>query len=276
MSQPLDSAASLEEQSVPAATVIVFRHAPGGGEAEILLVERSASLNFAGGATVFPGGKVDAADRALALESQAAGLSWAQGIALEDIAARLAAMREALEETGLVVGLVPVDGDASSITAAQAAQARSLLARTGLLGDVLAQLGWQPDPARLVPWARWWPRGKPGRIFDTRFYLADLGTGAVDLLVDATENGRLFWASARHALDLADQGAIQVIFPTRRNLERLAQFADFAGCRDHAESLPPATISPRTIMRDGVPWLTIPAGHGYPVLGEPLGVARRG
>ena len=61
------------------------------------------------------------------------------------------------------------------------------------------------------------------RIFDTRFYLANLGTGAVDVVVDQTENSHLFWASAQGALDLADRGKIKMIFPTRRNLERLAQ-----------------------------------------------------
>ena len=48
--------------ATPAATLVVFRHDPAGGPAHILMVERSGSLAFAGGATVFPGGKVDPAD----------------------------------------------------------------------------------------------------------------------------------------------------------------------------------------------------------------------
>ena len=40
--------------ATPAATLVVFRHDPTGGPAQILMVERSGSLSFAGGATVFP------------------------------------------------------------------------------------------------------------------------------------------------------------------------------------------------------------------------------
>jgi hypothetical protein len=129
--------------------------------------------------------------------------------------------------------------------------------------------------AGLVPFARWWPRHRMTRVFDTRFYLADLGTGAVELEVDATENRHLFWASAQAALALADQGQIKVIFPTRRNLERLALFGDFASCRAHAEATPVVTITPWLEQRDGRDWLTIPADAGYPQDGEWIDTAER-
>jgi hypothetical protein len=114
------------------------------------------------------------------------------------------------------------------------------------------------------------------RIFDTRFYLADLGTGAVDLAVDATENTRLFWISARDALAAADRGELSVIFPTRRNLERLAQFVSFAEAKAHAEAIPVRLIVPQLAERDGRQALTIPDDLGYPVTHEPLDSAMRG
>ncbi len=43
----------------PAATIIVFRDCPDGGAPELLMVERSSHMVFAGGAVVFPGGRVD-------------------------------------------------------------------------------------------------------------------------------------------------------------------------------------------------------------------------
>lgn len=255
----------------PAATVIVFRHARETGAAEILLVERSSRLAFAGGATVFPGGKVDPADRALAVHEMAGKAREGAGLDPEDVAGRIAAVRETLEETGLLVGLVAASREAAPFTAVSARAARVMLVEEGgALAPVLARFGWTLDLEGLVPWARWWPRDKPGRIFDTRFYLADLGTGAVDLAVDGTENRRLFWASARDALALADKGAIHIIYPTRRNLERLADFPDFAACRAHAQTIPVVPISPRMVLREGCEWLMIPPGHGYPVLGEPL------
>lgn len=243
--------------AIPAATVVIYRHGPAGAPAEILMVERSPTMRFAGGAAVFPGGRIDPADRELAARIGA-------GLDQDDAAGRVAAIRETLEETGLAIGII------GAISAAEAAEARVMLADHAALAPVLEKFGWTLDLGRLVPFARWWPRHHLARVFDTRFYLADLGTGAVELEVDSTENHHLFWASARGALDLADQGQIQVIFPTRRNLERLAQFDDFESCRAHAEATPRRTVTPWIEERDGASWLTIPDDLGYPVTSEPL------
>jgi len=248
---------------IPAATAVIFRHAPAGGAPQILLVERAGTLAFAGGATVFPGGKVDPADHVLAARI-------GDGLDLDDAAARVAAVRETLEETGLVVGVK------GTVTAATAAEARRLLLDIGDLDPVLDRLGWVLNLHALTPFARWLPKHTRVRAFDTRFYLADLGSGAVDLVVDAAENRHLFWASAPEALDLADDGRIKLVFPTRRNLERLAMWPDFESCRRHAEATRIVTISPKVGTRDGREWLLIPADAGYPVDGEPLETALRG
>lgn len=252
--------------ATPAATLVVFRHDPTGGPAQILMVERSGSMSFAGGATVFPGGKVDPPDIELA-ETLIAERGLAHELA--DVAGRITAIRETLEETGLAVGL------SGTVDAARAAAARTLLLETGRLRDVLAAFDWSLDLEALVPFARWWPRHRNMRVFDTRFYLADLGTGAVEVTADATENRHLFWASAAEALQLAEEKAIKIIFPTRRNLERLALFSDFAAARDHALATPIVTITPSIELRGDVRWLVIPANAGYPVDGELLSGADR-
>ncbi|SMC62826.1 NUDIX domain-containing protein [Novosphingobium sp. B1] len=247
-----------------AATVVIFRKNPDGGAAKILMVERNATLKFAGGATVFPGGKIDQQDIALA-QSLVAGAD----VGIEDLAARIAAVRETLEETGLVIGVAGnVDGKIAS-------EARRMLTSTGDLGPVLDAFGWSLQLDDLVPFARWWPKHRSERIFDTRFYLSDLGTGAVDIAVDATENRHMFWASAKEALALAERGGIRVIFPTRRNLERLALFETFEEVRAHARETPVDVISPFVAERNGERWLMIPDGLGYPVLGEALERAQR-
>jgi 8-oxo-dGTP pyrophosphatase MutT (NUDIX family) len=252
--------------ATPAATLVVFRHDSAGGSAQILMVERSGSLAFAGGATVFPGGKVDPADVELA-EALIAEAGLAHDLA--DVAGRITAVRETLEETGLAIGL------SGRVDAARAAEARALLDTTGRLRDVLEAFEWSLDLEALVPFARWWPRHRNIRVFDTRFYLANLGTGAVDVTADTTENRHLFWASADEALRLADERSIKIIFPTRRNLERLAQFSDFEAARDHALATPIVTITPSIELREGERWLVIPANAGYPVDGEPLAGADR-
>ena len=236
----------------PAATVVVFRRAPDGGAPQILMLVRSKQMSFVGGAAVFPGGKVDPADFELA----------AQFPDLPDqneAAHRIAGIRETLEETGLAIGLT------QKVSAHDASAARAMLHEGQPLGTILAHFGWTLALDALVPFARWLPHFKHSPIFDTRFYLADLGTGAVDIAVDGTENTSLFWTTASNALEMAQSGEIRAIFPTRRNLERLALFDDFATARAQAEAIPLRTVTPWIAEEDGEKILRIADDLGYPV-----------
>lgn len=253
-------------QGIPAATIIIFRNAADGSAPEVLMTVRSRELTFAGGMAVFPGGRVDPADYALG-EVVAAR----HGLAPDEAAHQIAAVRETLEETGLALGL------AGDIDAGRAAAARAMLAETGALAPVLEAFGWSLDLAQITPFARWFPKNENiPRVYDTRFYLANLGTGAVDVSIDHAENTRLFWTSAQGALDAAARGEIKLIFPTRRNLERLALFASYEDARAQAEAIPVRTIMPQIVEQDGKPWLTILADAGYPVTGELLENVARG
>ena len=251
-------------EEIPAATLVVFRQ-PSDGAPEILMVVRSKAMSFAGGAAVFPGGRVDPADYTLA---SALEHSCSDN---DEAAHRIAAIRETLEETGLALGIrEPVDEKI-------ARNARAFVLEAGAMAPVLERFGWTLDLDRLIPFARWLPRGMShSRIFDTRFYLYDLGTGAVDIAVDQTENTKLFWVTAGDALRMADEGEISIIFPTRRNLERLAQFDRFTDAKAHAEAIPVQTITPKMGSIDGADALIIPEDAGYPVVSEPLDKAMRG
>jgi 8-oxo-dGTP pyrophosphatase MutT (NUDIX family) len=79
--------------AIPAATVVLLRDGPDG--VETLMLRRDSRLAFAGGAWVFPGGRIDPEDYpgGLVTDDAAAVL----------VAARNAAAREAMEEAGLVV-----------------------------------------------------------------------------------------------------------------------------------------------------------------------------
>ena len=150
---------------------------------------------------------------------------------------------------------------------------------TGALCDVLAAFGADLALGSLVPFARWVRAANPDRPvgrFDTYFYLANLGTGAVEICEDATESAALFWATAAQALQRADEGRIKVIFPTRRNLERLAQFASFEQACADAAAFPVTPVHSYREMHDGVEWLKIPEGLGYPVTAQRLDAAQRG
>ena len=244
--------------AIPAATLVIFRDAPSGPP-ELLLVERAKAMTFAAGALVFPGGRIDQGDRSLAATLPGDP---------DDTAARIAAIRETIEEAGLPIGLTPTPADLASLR-------RSLHAGTPF-ADALAIAGSTLDLDDLTPFARWLPQHPGMRIFDTRFYLARLPAGAPAATVDETENVHLLWATAAQVLADADSGRATIIYPTRRNLERLAQFASFDDAVAQARAFPVRTITPWQEERDGLPHLCIPTDLGYPVTAEPLRNAMRG
>jgi hypothetical protein len=94
--------------------------------------------------------------------------------------------------------------------------------------------------------------------------------------IDHAENTQLFWVSAQGALDAAERGEIKLIFPTRRNLERLALFASYHEARAQAEAIPVRTIKPQVVEEGGKAWLTILTDAGYPVTAELLENVARG
>lgn len=247
----------------PAATLVIFRQSSADPAPQLLMVERAATMRFAAGATVFPGGKVDPQDAELAQI-----LTGEAQDEYSDMAARIAAIRETLEETGLALGFT------RGPTREEAMEARAILQAGATMADMLKRLDLSLDLSLLTPFARWRRESVGG--FDTRFYLANIGTGAVDLLVDATENSRLFWASAAQCLDDAAKGDIKIILPTQLNLERLAPLANFDQAVANALAHPVTPISARRIMRDGQEWLTIPEGLGYPTTALPLSATSRG
>ncbi len=129
--------------ATPAATLVIFRNCPEGGPPQLLMVQRSKEMRFAGGAAVFPGGRVDPADYELA---EAHGASDDEH--REELAARIASIRETLEETGLAVGL----HQRPSLEEALAARAHLL--EVGTQAPVLEAMNWTLDLDGLIPFAR--------------------------------------------------------------------------------------------------------------------------
>ena len=253
--------------ATPAATVVIFRTDPAGGPPLLCMVERSAKMAFAPGAAVFPGGRVDPDDHALA-ERLAPDLNGSEG------AARIAAIRETLEETGLAIGIVR---DGARPPKHESDAARDALNGGALFSELLTRFGWSLDLASFTPWSRWRPPGSlETRIFDTRFYIADAGDAELRGVADQTENTSLFWAGAQSVLNRADAGALTIIFPTRRNLERLALFGDFASAKAHADGVPVRMVLTYVEERADGKYICLPDGHGYPVLDEPIERALRG
>ena len=245
-------------QPIPAATLVIFRDASTPGPPELLMVERSKAMVFAGGAMVFPGGRIDPEDHALA----------ALQPTYPDAPARIAAIRETVEEAGLAIGFTPPPAPDTR------ADLRCKLHAGIPFGRALGEAGLELDLAQLTPFARWLPAHRHMRIFDTLFFLARAPGG--EATVDETENVRLTWTTARALLDEADAGRVTIIYPTRRNLERLARFATFDEAVADAHAHPIRAVTPFTEIRDGVEHLCIPDDLGYQVTSEPMTAAVRG
>ncbi len=246
--------------AIPAATLVLFRER-ADGPPELLLVERSKGMAFAGGAIVFPGGRIDEDDHLLAARHDLADRECA--------AARIAAIRETIEESGVPIGL------ASTPPSGWLEEARRALHNREKFSQLLDAAALRLDLEALIPFARWRPNFKETRVFDTRFYIARAPDDLPEAIVDATENVRTFWDSAQATIEAALRGDVHVIFPTHRNLERLALFSSFDEARAHAHATPVETVTPWVEKNGEEVFLCIPEGLGYPVTRESFKTAKR-
>lgn len=238
---------------IPAATLVLMR--PGANAPELLMIERGAGMAFAPGAFVFPGGRIDPDDR----------------VGRDEIdAAKVAAIRETIEETGIATAITPVPDDALM------RELRTALAEGAAFSALLAERRLTLQLDALVPFARWCPTFKETRSFDTLFFVARAPLGVGDPTGDAVESVHALWISAKAILARADRGEARIIFPTRRNLERLARFATFEDAQADARAYPIETIVPWIEERDGADWLCISESRGYPVVAELMSDVRRG
>ena len=245
-----------------ASTLIIYHDAPDSAASPILMVRRSAAMKFAAGAAVFPGGRVDDDDRQLAGQ-------LAPHLLAEDAAARIAAIRETLEETGLGIG-IRHDGGTALL-----AQWRQRLHDGELFSALLEEAQAALDMDQLQPFSRWRPNFEHSRLFDTRFYVSKVTGDVPDVTTNSGENTHHFWVRPQEALEQAAAGQMQLIFPTRRILERLAQFDGHDAVVQSTQSYPSRRIIPFIADINGETYLCIRDDCGYPVTCEPVSSALR-
>lgn len=188
------------------AVVVLVRGS--GADLEAFWVQRSDAVPVQPGFHAFVGGKVDAADATLALP----------GVGDEfERAARACAIREALEETGVLVAL------AGSADAATLAEARAqLLAGTATLPELAARHGWTFDASQLVSAGRWvTPAFAPVR-FDTLFFLARLPAGQ-EASVQPGELAHGEWVKPADAIARWERGEVTFAAPILWTMRDLAE-----------------------------------------------------
>ena len=246
----------MTDEAIPAATLIVIRDRDAGPP-EILMVERAQGMAFAAGALVFPGGRIDEAD-----------LEHGRQLGVDPHA--IAALRETVEETAVPVAIVPLPDAADAI----ALQQRLIADET--LVAALAHCGCTLAIDALTPFARWVPKFHAVRRFDTLFFVAQAPPGDWQPRVVEGECAGAAWVTARSVLEREERGEARLIFPTRRTLERLAQFSSFEAIRADALAHPIEPISPWVEERGGEQFITIPTHLGFPITQERLDGLWRG
>ena len=213
MSQP-----SLDVPIRAAATLAILRDGAEG--LEILVTVRPRALRFMGGATVFPGGALSAADADPRWEG-ASTLARAEAAARsgEDESRALGffvcALRESFEEVGFIIGRGDLPIDRSDAGSGAEFLDDCLERKVVLALD------------ELVPAGRWaTPIGAPVR-FDTRFFCVRAPEGW-EPRPDPREVESCSWVTPRAALDDLSRGDALMAPPTIEMLQLLAKHVDVA------------------------------------------------
>jgi 8-oxo-dGTP pyrophosphatase MutT (NUDIX family) len=101
-----------------------------------------------------------------------------------------------------------------------------------------------PDPAALVPFARWITPPEVTVRFDTWFFLARAPEGQ-EAEPDGQEIVDARWFAPARALEGGEAGDLLLVFPTIKNLERLARFGSADALLDWAAAHEVRPVQPR-------------------------------
>jgi 8-oxo-dGTP pyrophosphatase MutT (NUDIX family) len=244
----------------PASTVVILRE--GGAGIEAFMVVRHHAIDFASGALVFPGGKVDAQDSDAAWDELAPSADPANRSLV------VAAARETFEEAGLMLAR---RRGTQTIVAAEDAHRLVERYRAGVLKseipfhDVLRREELTLATELMVPFAHWiTPEGLPKR-FDTHFFL--VAAPVVQLGAhDGSESVEGLWIRPQQALDDAEARTRTLVFATQLNLKKLTRYATVAQAVAVTRDSPVVTVMPKLISKGPAGRkLQIPEAAGYGV-----------
>ena len=246
----------------PAATILLLRDTPSF---EVLMVKRHHQIDFASGALVFPGGKTHAGDDDPSWGDHVVGWDRFDGV---QRGLRIAAIREVFEEAGI---LLARRHDGSSIGGeACPMDVRAAVDRgeTHFL-DVVRDLDCRLDLDALTVFARWITPTMMPKRFDTWFYAVDAPADQL-AACDGRETVDAEWIAPSEVLRLAAAGERKVIFPTRMNLQLLAEATSAGDAVARAAARTLVTVTPQMQQRDSGRVLVLPSDAGYGVIEEPL------
>lgn len=257
----------------PASTVVLL----GAVDGDIVtyLMRRTSTMAFAAGMHVFPGGRIDAADRT-------PDITWVRDVdaapmsADPDLARALVvgAVRELFEETGILLAVDPA-GRIPSEDAEWEDDRRAVAADSATLPGILTRRGLALDPALLPLWTHWVTPEIETRRYDVRFFVARVPEGQTARDVSG-EADHVRWIRPSDALGEYSAGRLMMLPPTVATIADLVPLTslDDLGARAASRTVRPLMPRPRLDDAGRVHWDLIDARDGTVVMeqaDEPAG-----
>ncbi len=249
----------------PAATVLLVRDCEKHSDTiEVFMVVRHHQIDFASGALVFPGGKVDEADMADALVGHLPEEERGDD-PLRDF--KIACIREAFEEANILLARNRDTGNLvtherldlladkyrmplqnGEVTILEMVEAENLELATDLLGH----------------FAHWITPDFMPKRFDTHFFVAKAPPHQL-AVHDGEESVDSVWVGPNEVMEKADEGTYTVIFPTRMNIEALGKFTSADSAVEDANATDTFSVLPVMENTEEGKFLLIPKEAGYSV-----------
>jgi 8-oxo-dGTP pyrophosphatase MutT (NUDIX family) len=272
------------------ATVIVLRAAPADGArvargaCEVLLVERHAQSRAFAGASVFPGGLVDADDADPRLLAASPHVTPSQallrlGESLREEAALtfwIAAVRELFEETGVLLADredAPLDHAVTETRTWMHRQRLAILSGEVGFAEVIARERLVLRTEDLHYFSRWITPIVAPRRYDARFFVAELPRGQ-EPLHDERETIATIWITPDDAIARAEARTLTLAPPTLRTLQELRELGSVTAILEASRARTVTPILPRMTSIEGEPAILYPNDVEYDAGGP--GVATSG
>jgi len=262
--------------AIDSASVLIIRDGDAHaryGTLQILMVKRHPDMRFAGGAYVFPGGKLDPADRALEEDDQKNACPNISSEINQDVSPnirpdispefsglRYAALREVFEETGLIIGTHngQAIGEAQR-KAIDKTYRSSVLDGSISLAQFLQKTGVTLDMKDCFPFAHWITPKNYSMRFDTRFFLCAAPDGQMPS-PDGHEITDVEWM---YPMALVEESDGLLMFPTMMNLKQLGQARSVSEAIKSLKNKKITTVTPEVVKGEKTRFRKIPETAGY-------------
>jgi 8-oxo-dGTP pyrophosphatase MutT (NUDIX family) len=235
----------------PASTVVLLR--PSAARFEVFLVKRHDKVAFMGGAHVFPGGRVDEADRALD----------------EGRPHHVAAIRELFEEAGILLARRRAGGTLAFDNAEDVARFRryrvALADGAMTLRDVVDREDLELQSDALTMFAHWLTPEIEIKRFDTQFFVTAVPPRQ-EAMHDERETTHGEWLDPAEAVARCRREEIALPPPTWTTLRALARFSTVDDVMAWARSRRVVRVQPGFIKDAQHTMLTLPGDPTYPAI----------